>query len=81
MPSRSPHAARSIVAVPHSTRRSDPQSAELLPIELPIELRRMILCIYEDELHVRALLAELRALIEFTCGEPAKLLSRETVVS
>ena len=77
MPSRSPHAARSSVAVPHSTRRSDPQSAELLPIEL----RRMILCIYKDGLHVRALLAELRALIEFTCGEPAKLLSRETVVS
>ena len=41
---------------------------------LPLELRRMILRIYKDGLHARALLAELRAVIEFTRGEPGLLL-------
>ena len=34
----------------------------------------MILRIYKDGLHARALLAELRAVIEFTRGEPGLLL-------
>ena len=44
------------------------------PRPADVELRRMILRIYKDGLHARALLAELRAVIEFTRGEPGLLL-------
>ena len=61
-------------ALPRSGRNGrscpHPRPADMLPFEL----RRMILRIYKDGLHARALLAELRAVIEFTRGEPGLLL-------
>jgi hypothetical protein len=63
-PPSPPHPGRDGRSCPH------PRPADVLPLEL----RRMILRIYKDGLHTRALLAELRAVIEFTRGEPGLLL-------